>query len=126
MATAVIGKELYKTSLLTSGHELIADEPEEIGGGNLGPGAGEFLLLSLASCIAITLRMYANRKNWPVDEIRVEVISDNMDKTTYFHCHVYLQGTLDDAQRARMLQIANLCPVHKVLTHPIEIKTSLQ
>src|SRR5882672_10601709 len=126
MVTAIIGREAYRTELITNGHRLIADEPEEVGGGNLGPGPGEFLMVSLASCTAITVRMYADRKQWPLEKIRVEVTSEKIEKTTLLIRHVYLEGALDELQRARLLQIANACPVHKTLTNPIEIKTELR
>jgi len=125
MVTALIGKEHYKTELLASGHSLIADESIDAGGTNLGPGPGELLQLSLASCTAITLRMFASRKNWPVEEIRIEVSSEKSNDTTIFQRDVYVKGSLTEEQRQRMLQIANSCPVHKTLTHPIEIKTQL-
>ncbi len=126
MVTATIGREAYRTELITQGHYLTADEPEEVGGRNEGPGPGEFLMLSLASCIAITLRMYADRKQWPLEKVRVEVSSEKIDGTTLFLCHIYLEGALDEEQRKRILQIANACPVHKALTNPIQIKTELQ
>ncbi len=126
MVTAIIGRDAYKTELITNGHHLVADEPEEVGGKNLGPGPGEFLMVSLASCTAITVRMYADRKHLSLEKIRVEVTSEKVDKTTIFIRHLYLEGTLDDEQRNRLLQIANACPVHKVLTNPIEIKTELK
>jgi len=126
MVTAIIGRERYKTELITNGHHLVADEPEEVGGKDLGPGPGEFLMVSLASCTAITVRMYADRKQWPLEKIRVEVTSETNDKTTIFIRHIYFEGALDDEQRNRLLQIANSCPVHKVLTNPIEIKTELR
>jgi len=126
VVTAIIGKERFKTELITNGHHLVSDEPEEVGGKNLGPGPGEFLMVSLASCTAITLRMYADRKQWPLEKVRVEVSNEKMDKTTIFIRHVYLEGALDDGQRSRLLQIANACPVHKVLSNPIEIKTELR
>ena len=126
MVTAVIGRDRYRTELITNGHHLVADEPEEVGGKNLGPGPGEFLMVSLASCTAITLRMYADRKQWPLEKIRVEVTSEKADKTTIFLRHVYFEGALDDEQRNRLLQIANACPVHRTLTNPIEIKTELR
>jgi len=83
-------------------------------------------MVSLASCTAITVRMYADRKQWPLEKIRVEVTSERMDKITIFIRHVYFEGALDDEQRNRLLQIANACPVHKALTNPIEIKTELR
>src|SRR5882762_4932578 len=110
MVTSSIGRQQYRTEIITSGHQLIADEPDEVGGTNLGPGPGEFLMVSLASCTAITLRMFADRKQWPLEKIRVEVTSDKIDKTTIFLRHLYLEGALDKGQRQRLLQIANACP----------------
>lgn len=126
MVTAKIGKDHYKTELITSGHHLVADEPLDVNGQNLGPAPGEFLMMSLASCTAITLRMYADRKSFSVDSIRVEIGTEKIDNTTLFNRHIYLEGDLDEAQRQRLLQIANACPVHKTLTNPIEIKTELR
>jgi putative redox protein len=125
MVTATIGKEHYRTELFIAGHTVIADEPQELGGTNLGPSPGQFLMLSLASCTAITLRMYADRKKWSVDKIKVEVASEKMDSKTLFRREVSFEGALDDDQRKRLLQIANACPVHKTLTNPIEVQTIL-
>ena len=125
MVTAIIGKHHFKTQLITPGHKLVADEAVDVGGTGLGPGPGEFLLIALASCTAITLRMYADRKKWDVQRISVEVGSEKVNNTTVFLRHVYLEGALDESQRTRMLQIANSCPVHKTLTNPIQIKTEL-
>jgi putative redox protein len=125
MVTALIGKQHYKTELITPGHRLLADESIEAGGTDLGPAPGEFLMVSLAACTAITLRMYADRKKWPVEKIRIEIGSEKLNATTIFNRHIYLEGSLDEEQRQRMLQIANTCPVHKALTNPIEINTQL-
>lgn len=125
MVTATIGKEPYKTRLIATGHELLADEPEEVGGGNLGPSPGQFLQLSLASCTAITIRMYANRKNIPLEKVRVEINTERYDDKTHFQRHIYLEGSLTEEQRQKLLQIANACPVHKTLTRPIDIETLL-
>ena len=125
MVTAIIGRDHFRTELITSGKTVIADEPEELGGTNSGPAPGEFLLISLASCTAITLRMYADRKQWDVSKIKVEVSSEKIDQTTFFKREISLEGNLQDYQRQRLLQIAQACPVHKVLTNPIEIATVL-
>jgi putative redox protein len=125
MVTAIIGKEHYKTELISAGHKLVADESTEAGGTDLGPAPGEFLMVALAACTAITLRMFADRKKWLVERIRVEIGSEKINATTIFNRHIYLEGSLDDEQRQRMLQIANACPVHKTLTNPIEINTQL-
>ena len=125
MVSATIGKELYKTELIASGHLLLSDEPADVGGKNTGPPPGQFLQLSLASCTAITVRMYANRKQWPLEKVRVEVDSERQPNKTLFIRHIYLEGNLTEEQRKRLLQIANACPVHKTLTNPIEIDTKL-
>ena len=126
MVCAIIGKDHYKTELIASAHHLIADEAEEVGGTNGGPAPGEYLMLALASCTAITLRMYADRKSLPVDKIRVEIASEKINSTTLLTRHIYLEGNLESTQRERLLQIANACPVHKTLTNPIEIKTEIK
>lgn len=125
MVTAVIEADHYKTEITTSGKTIIADEPEDLGGSNLGPAPGEFLMISLASCTAITLRMYADRKQWPLKRIKVEVGFEKAGNTTEFIREVFLEGDIDDTQRERLLQIANSCPVHKVLANPITINTRL-
>lgn len=125
MVTAIIGHDHYRTELIASGKTIIADEPEELGGTNSGAAPGEFLMISLASCTAITLRMYADRKKWEVSKIKVEVASDKIDNKTIFLREVSLEGNLDEEQRQRLLQIANSCPVHKTLTNPIEVETKL-
>lgn len=125
MITAIIGQDHFRTELITSGKTVIADEPEELGGTNAGPAPGEFLLISLASCTAITLRMYADRKQWNVSKIKVEVASEKMDNKTFFKREILIEGNIGEDQRQRLLQIANSCPVHRVLTNPIEISTIL-
>ncbi len=125
MVTAIIGRDHYRTEILASGKTIIADESEGLGGSNLGPAPGEFLMMSLASCTAITLRMYADRKKWDVTGIKVEVDFEKLEFKSLFRLDVYLEGNLDEEQRQRLLQIAKLCPVHKTLTNPIEINTNL-
>ena len=125
IAVATISDEVYKTELKVRKHTLIADEPEDIGGKDLGPRPGDFFRMSLASCTAITLRMYANRKNIDVKKIQVTVSSEEGVGKTILHTNIELEGNLDEAQHTRMLQIAKLCPVHKVFSNPIEIETSL-
>lgn len=126
MVTASIGRDHYRTEILASGKTIIADEPEELDGTDLGPAPGEFLLVSLASCTAITLRMYADRKKWDVSSIKVEASFEKLEFKSLFILDVYLEGSLDEAQRKRLLQIAKSCPVHKTLANPIEIDTSLK
>jgi putative redox protein len=125
MVTAIIGRDHYRTEIFASGKTIIADEPEELGGTDLGPAPGEFLMVSLASCTAITFRMYADRKKWDVTGIKVEVDFEKLEFRSLFRLNVYLEGNLDEEQRQRLLQIAKLCPVHKTLANPIEINTNL-
>lgn len=125
VAVATIGNDVYRTELKARKHRVIADEPEDVGGKDLGPRPGDFYRMSLASCTAITLRMYANRKNFEVKQIQVTVSTEEGVGKTILHTNIEISGTLDEAQRQRMLQIAKLCPVHKVLTNPIEIETTL-
>ena len=125
MVTATIHNEHYKTELNFGTHLLQADEAEELGGTNFGPSPGQLLSSSLAACTAITLRMYIDRKKWVVDKIRVEVNAEKENNTTVFRREIELTGTLDEAQRAKLLEIANKCPVHQTLTSPIVINTKM-
>jgi putative redox protein len=125
-ATATIGQgDPYVTKLQARTHGILADEPIEVGGKDLGPRPGDFLRMALASCTAITLRMYANRKNMDVKQIHVKVSNGPFAQKTTYTTEIELTGNLTEAQRERMLQIAKLCPVHKVLTNPIEVNTQL-
>lgn len=125
IAVATIGHDVYRTELLVRNHHLLADEPTDVGGKDLGPRPGDFLRMSLASCTAITLRMYANRKQFSVDHIQVSVTTKETERGTQFESHVEIKGRLNEEEKQRMLQIAKKCPVHKVLTHPIEVITDL-
>lgn len=107
---------------------MIADEPETVGGADLGFNPGELLAAALASCTGITLKMYAERKSWDLEESMIEVTYDNDlkgDEVT-ISMTIRLFGTLDETQRSRLLEIANLCPIHKMLEKPIVIQTTLK
>jgi putative redox protein len=125
MVTASIGKEHYRTEVIASGKSLIADEPEEVGGTDTGPAPGEFLLISLASCTAITIRMYADRKQIPLDGVRVEVSMEKNNFKTTLKRELYFFGNLTDEHRTKLLEIAEKCPVHKTLNNPIQIETTV-
>ena len=124
---ASIGREHYKT-LVTGqhGHTVAADEPADRGGSNEGMTPGELLASSLASCTAITLRMYADRKGWPLEraDITVDIETDNSMNITYIGLNVLLTGTLDEVQKKRLMEIGGKCPVHKLLDNPVHIKTT--
>jgi putative redox protein len=123
--SAKIGNDKYKTEIITDVHTFITDEPLDNGGTDLAPSPGDYLRTSLASCTAITLRMYATRKNFAIENIEVKVGTESVDGKTIFHRKILITGEVDHAQRTRMLQIANLCPIHKILENPIEIITDL-
>ncbi len=124
---ATTGRELYKTIIRSSSNEIIADEPVDLGGKDLGLNPAELLTASLASCTSITLRMYADRKEWNIDEITVEVILNDADKNNpILMRNVAVKGNLDEQQTARLLAIANACPMHKLLGRGIEIQTELR
>lgn len=124
-ASATIGTDTYKTELKARTHILIGDEPPEVGGTDLGPRPGDFLRMSLASCTAITLRMYANRKNMNVQQIEVTVSNSPTTDKTVYQTDIQITGDITEEDRARLMQIAKKCPVHKVLTNPIEIEHTL-
>jgi putative redox protein len=122
---ASIGKNPYKTILSNNRHELIADENMEHNGQDLGPNPGEIMAMSLASCTAITLRMYANRKGWDIDQIEVTVkMKQETEKTTFTRV-IEVKGRIGEDEKKRLLNIANACPIHKTLTHPIETNTQI-
>lgn len=125
--TAHIGKELYKTEIKSATNTIIADEPASVGGKDLGFAPRELLASSLAACTSITLRMYADRKGWDLSDANVEVTFEwDEDKSkSVMNRKIALFGTLDDSQRERLLKIANNCPVHKILSNPIQIDTIL-
>ena len=126
--TAHIKKELYKVELVsTTGNILIADEPLAMGGKDLGFSPKELLASALAACTSATLRMYADRKGWDLEEVKLEVTleRDQKENKTIIKRTLEFIGNLDAAQKNRLLAIANACPVHKMLTNPIEIHTQV-
>ena len=132
-----ITKDSYTTQVSTPDHMGLTDEPVELGGQNKGPTPYELLIGALASCTSITLRMYINRKGWDVKRIRVRVnysrdykedcesCSSSEKKIDVFERLISFEGDLDDIKRARLLEIANKCPVHLTLEHAAKINTQL-
>lgn len=122
---AAIQKNHYKTTLSNGRNELIADEPTDIGGTDLGFSPSELLCSALAACTCATLRMYADRKGWALEDVQVSIDyeRDNEQNTTLLKRHITLIGDLSADEKTRLLGIANKCPIHKVLTNPIEILT---
>ena len=129
--------EGYTTEIKTPFHHLLADEPAEVGGANLGPTPYDLLMASLGSCTAMTLKMYAERKKWPLKEVSVYLNHDKVHlddskvpeksetKVSQFTRIIQLEGDLDNEQRQRLLEISNRCPVHKTLQEDIIIQTML-
>ena len=121
----------------TGRHVLAADEPIAVGGGDTGPGPYEYLLAALGSCTAMTLRMYARQKKWPLQKVTVRLAHDKIYAADCATCetkegkidrierHIELVGPLDDAQRVRLLEIADKCPVHRTLKSEILVQTKL-
>lgn len=122
---------IYTQDVRTGRHHFYADEPESYGSADLGPAPYELLCASLGACTSITLRMYSTRKKWPVTHIGVEVshkkVTDGQGRAKDVFTRILtLSGDLDEDQRARLLEIANKCPVHKTLHASSDILTEIQ
>jgi uncharacterized OsmC-like protein len=123
----------YQTRIETGDLALIGDEPETSGGDGLGPGPYELLLAALGHCTVLTILLYARRKGWPAEGVSARasherlVVEEETDgavsrrKVERILQEITLPGDLDEAQRARLLEIAGKCPVHRTLTGELEI-----
>jgi len=132
-----IGRDHYYTEIIAAGHVWSADESPSSGGGGRAPSPYELLTSALGACTAITLRMYADRKQWPLDGVTIRIrhhklrTDDRADErqgasiADHMELAVSLHGTLDAAQRRRLLEIAERCPVHKTLSGEVKINTRL-
>lgn len=122
---AITKKEKYRTEVRTDPHHFIVDEPIEVGGKDLGVSPGELLAAALASCSSITMKLYADRKGWDLEEAIVEVDfkRDAKFNVTNFTKKVSIIGNLDEAQKQKLYEIASKCPIHRMLENPIEIHT---
>ncbi|AYL95598.1 OsmC family protein [Mucilaginibacter celer] len=124
-ASALIGRTQYQTVVNSGGHAIVADEPMSAGGTNTGMDPFSLLLASLASCTVITLRMYINRKMWPIEEIKADIEMFKTQNGTRIETKLSFKGEVNDEQHDRLLKIANACPVHKILTGSIAINTTI-
>ena len=127
----------FTQSIAVGGHHLRADEPESFGGTNTGPSPYDLLLASLGACTSMTLRLYADRKNWPLEHVTVRLKHEKIHAQDCAECEtkegkidridreIELQGALDASQRARLLEIANRCPVHQTLHSEVVVPTRL-
>ena len=119
----------YRVTLSDSqGHQWHADEPAEAGGGGTAPTPFQLLLSALGACTTVTLQMYASRKQWPLTGIQVDLQLNPQGTPSsgnLIERRIRLNGELDDEQRQRLLQIAQACPVHKILAGEIQIQSHL-
>ncbi len=127
----------FRTGVAVRQHTLVADEPEAAGGTDQGPTPYDLLAAALGTCTAMTLRMYADRKKWPLEGITVHVEHDRLHAEDCAACEtregkidrlrrmLTLDGPLDAAQRTRLVEVADRCPVHRTLAGEIVIETAL-
>ena len=135
--TAKINRENYKTIFSDGTHQVIGDEPAPYGTG-LGTDPYSLLLMSLGGCVAMTIRMYADRKKWNLEGVEVSLSQERIhskdcddceSKEGYVHVinkKVKLIGDLDEKQHARLMEIADRCPVNRTLLNEIKITTTAE
>jgi len=123
-ASAQWAELAYRTPISMGGHTVMADEPESLGGGDTGPTPFDLVAGALAACTAITLRMYSQRKNWPLENVVVQCELWQEAPVSEFRRTISIVGSLTDEQRQRLLQVANACPTHKLLASGANIITT--
>ena len=127
------GTPPYAVDILAGRHRLAADEPREVGGGDAGPDPHELLSSALAACTAMTIRMYARRKGWEFGQVRVAVRHGKVHAADCAACEtsagkvdrlervIEVEGSLSTEQRAKLLEMADKCPVHRTLHAEVEV-----
>jgi uncharacterized OsmC-like protein/alpha/beta superfamily hydrolase len=135
---AQIGNTGFRTEIMANGRSLIADEPISVGGTNTGPTPYDYLVAGLGACTAMTLRMYADRKQWPLEEVMVSLSHQRIHARDCEMCEtdqamvdviereLELTGPLEASQSQRLMEIADRCPVHRTLESKVKIKTTLR
>jgi len=133
--TAHIGASGFRTDITAGAHSMVADEPRALGGTGKGPTPYELLLAALSSCMAMTLRMYADRKRWPLESVRIQLRTESAHEKDCEKCaeadvgiprikrKIDLEGPLTEEQRARLLQVADRCPVKQTLGLGLVVET---
>ena len=128
----------FVQEIIAGPHHLRSDEPTAVGGTDTGPTPYDLLLAALGSCTSMTMAMYARRKKWPLERVTVRLRHSRVHaedcaacetqdaRLTVIDREIALDGSLDEDQRARLLAIANRCPVHLTLSSRIDIRTKLQ
>jgi putative redox protein len=135
-AVSRTGSGSFYTEIGVRHHALVADEPSSVGGEDLGPTPYDYVLAALGSCTSMTLQMYAGRKGWPLEEARVRLRHQKVHAQDCESCEredhrldmidreIELVGALDKEQRARLMEIADRCPVHRTLDRGVRIETT--
>ena len=125
-ANAKLGSENYLVEIKTTNHTFMVDEPKSIGGADRYPNPAQYLLSALASCTAITIKMYANNKGWNIGKINVDIKFKDVLSSGKPHKKivktVHFENTLSDAQVDRLLTIGSKCPISKLLEQPIAME----
>ena len=125
-AKASIGTVDYATAITTGHHRLTADEGPELGGKDAGPAPYDLLTSALGACTVITLRMYADRKQWPVTAVHADIhFKRGDDKVESIDRVLRIEGAVDAEQKKRMAEIAERTPVTLTLKRSLEIRTTL-
>lgn len=136
--TTRIGASGFRTAIHARGFTLTADEPTGVGGTEAGPTPYDLLAAALGACTAMTLRMYADRKGWPLRGTTVRLTHDRLHAEDCAACeegdvrldrltrHLTLDGPLTDDQRRRLAEIADRCPVHQTLERGFHVETVLE
>jgi len=137
VAAVLKEEDSFTTTIKTGDHYLTADEPEQVGGNNFGPTPYDLLASSLAACTVMTLKMYANQKKWAIGDVQVHVnhkkehaedcehLNDQHKKIDVFERILMFSGILTEEQKAKLVEIADKCPVHKTLHSSILVHTKL-